>query len=190
MEINYLQNFLCMKSPGNLILIASIVLLAGWSCRPARDQQTVSASGDSPAPVADITLVGALPQLVIYKTHKDYRFLVPVTLNDEKTAIESFPSPTDLFYEGELAIPAELKQEYLLDFRGITPNTAFLKLSYMEYANLARIPSAEELFKLILDKDPFIEIYLCGQRQGKEADIARANTIISTGVLQDCTKWK
>ncbi|MFO7722833.1 MAG: hypothetical protein R6V49_06380, partial [Bacteroidales bacterium] len=100
-------------------------------------------------------VVGALPQLIIYKMKRDYQYMVPVTLNQEKTAIESYPGPGDLYVHGELAIPVELGKGYYLDIKGIGPNTAFLKMSYDQYSKMGDTPTAEELYGLILDKDPF-----------------------------------
>jgi hypothetical protein len=152
------------------------------------DKPEIATIPDNPAAN---TLVNALPPLVIYKTRFDYQMLVPVTLNPEKTAVTDFPAPTDLFYEGELAIPANLEQGYMLDFRGVNRNTAFLRMTYEQYGSFDHIPTAAELFPLVLDPDPFTEIYICGVKQGKQADIIKANELIKAGKLgEDCKNWK
>ncbi|HRZ42579.1 MAG TPA: hypothetical protein P5228_07745 [Bacteroidales bacterium] len=134
-------------------------------------------------------MVGALPPMIIYKTRGDYQFLVPVTLNPEKTAVIMFPAPTDLQYEGRLAIPENLDQGYLLDLRGINQHTAFLHITYEKYSQLENTPDPAELFSMILDKDPFVEIYVCGVREGRDADIAKAQDLIRNGKLGECVRW-
>jgi hypothetical protein len=134
-------------------------------------------------------IVGALPQLIIYRMKHDYQYMVPVTLNQEKTAIESFPGPGDLYYQGELAIPVELSGGYYLDIKGIGPNTAFLKMSYERYSKWTHTPSAEELYGKILDRDPFLEMYACGVRAGKEADRDRAEALVAGG-FSGCDRLK
>jgi hypothetical protein len=134
-------------------------------------------------------IVGALPQLIIYRMKHDYQYMVPVTLNQEKTAIESFPGPGDLYYQGELAIPVELSGGYYLDIKGIGPNTAFLKMSYERYSKWTHTPSAEELYGKILDRDPFLEMYACRVRAGKEADRDRAEALVAGG-FSGCDRLK
>ena len=38
------------------------------------------------------------PQVVVYKTTKDYSQLVPIIMNAEKTKIISYPAPVDVFF--------------------------------------------------------------------------------------------
>ncbi len=166
-----------------------VLLMAGQSCRVSQESPKTQAAEMKDKENQGARLVGALPPMIIYKTKADYRFNVPVTLNPEKTAVIIFPAPTDLNYEGELAVPAILEQDYLLDFRGINQNTAFLSITYEEYSKLEQAPSPRELFEMVLDKDPFTEIYICGVKEGREADIAKALEMIRTGRLGECTRW-
>lgn len=104
------------------------------------------------------------PPVIIYKTTKDYNNNVPVTLNKEKNAIVSYPDPRDLFIKGELSYPVELAQGYLLDQRGIDENVAFLDITYSTYSKSMRVFTVEQLFEMIIDKDPLLEMYHCGYR--------------------------
>src|SRR5271154_7202519 len=97
------------------------------------------------------------PATIIYKTRKDYNHLVPVTLNEDKSKIVSYPSPKDVYYKGALAFPTELKKGYLLDNRGVSKNFAFLSLTYEEYSKLPEVPPLSELYSKIVDKEPFTE---------------------------------
>lgn len=49
----------------------------------------------------------------------------------------------------------------MLDNRGIGQNVAFIKLTYKEYANLKDVPSLNELYNLIMDKDPLTKLCNC-----------------------------
>lgn len=122
--------------------------------------------------------MAALPPCLVYKTRADYASNVPVLLNKQKTAIISYPAPSDLGPEGKTAIPVALEQGYLLDNRGIAPNVAFLKYTYKEYASLKKVPGKEELFKNIIDKYPLIELWDCGTRSTENCDIERLNKLI------------
>jgi len=106
--------------------------------------------------------VNASAPLIIYKTVADYYDKVPVTLNETKDKIVSFPAPSDLLYEGELALPLILNRDYLLDRRGIHVNSAFTSYTYEEYSRMESPPSLEKLFDSIIDKEPFESMYDCG----------------------------
>ncbi|MDD2386690.1 MAG: hypothetical protein PHP52_07885 [Bacteroidales bacterium] len=126
------------------------------------------------------------PTTIIYKTRKDYKQLVPVTLSADKSKIVSYPHPKDIFYNGELAYPTELNNEYLLDNRGINSNVAFLNISYAEYSELDKVPSIDELFEMILDNDPLTEIYNCGNRYTFKNEISDLNRLIENNRLKEC----
>jgi hypothetical protein len=84
---------------------------------------------------------------------------VPVGLSEEKTAITSYPGKKDLKNQE----PIPLSFGFLLDKRGVRPNSAFLKYTYAEFLALETIPPIAELFSDILDADPFTEMYDCGR---------------------------
>ena len=113
--------------------------------------------------------------VLIYKTHKDYSNLVPVTLSDGGTKVISYPAPTDLMANQK---PTKLKKGYLLDNRGISRNTAFISLSYEVYSKLKEAPSLAELNDLIVDRDPFKELYNCGNRNQYKDLVPELNKII------------
>ena len=106
------------------------------------------------------------PPTIIYQTKADYSALVPITLNAEKTKIVAYPGPKDLFnQEGELRFPLALDEGFYLDEIGIGINSAFISLTINQYAHLMQLPSADSLFKLIVDKDPFKKMYDLGNRK-------------------------
>lgn len=102
--------------------------------------------------------------LIVYKTVADFYNMVPVTLNETKDKIVSYPAPTDLFYAGELALPVKLNQGYLLDRRGVHVNTAFTSYTYEAYSRMKSPPSLQELYDNIIEKEPFESMYDCGKR--------------------------
>ena len=61
----------------------------------------------------------------------------------------------------ERSKPTYLKKGYYLDNRGISPNTAFIALTYEEYAQLKTAPSIEQLMKLIVNRNPIKKMYRC-----------------------------
>lgn len=109
------------------------------------------------------------PHAIVYKTKADYSKYVAVNLSDDKSKIASYPAPQDVYTNGKLALPTQLPHCFWLDNRGIGPNSCFIKITYEEYAKLAQAPSPDELYKLIIDKDPFKDMYDLGLR-GKLTD--------------------
>lgn len=135
-------------------------------------------SGQAPTRMHD-----QLP-VIVYKTKGDYARLVPITMSMDKQRIVAYPDPSDLRISGQLPYPVTLREGYLLDRRGINRNTAFLSLTYEAYAELDSVPPLDTLYSLIIDHDPFTEMYHCGnwaQYDHPEKDLNRA---ISRGAIK------
>lgn len=138
----------------------------------------------------------ALPQILdfsgpptfVYKTKADYSQNVPVTLSDDKTAIIAYPSPQDIYINGQLATPTSLSNGYLLDNRGINANVAFLKMTYTEYSKLKEAPLLKIMYSQIIDKDPLTELCNCGNRL-QYANSAAIDNLIK-GQLKKCKRIK
>ncbi len=106
------------------------------------------------------------PSTVIYQMKADYSALVPVVLNTEKTKVVAYPGPKDLFNkEGELRFPLPLDKEFYLDEIGVGLNTAYISLTIDVYSHMLQAPTKDSLFKLIVEKDPFIQMYNLGNRK-------------------------
>ncbi|MFZ4547772.1 MAG: hypothetical protein ACOYN4_10070 [Bacteroidales bacterium] len=135
----------------SLILLFSLLM----SCMSTQKTETANNKPKSNIPG---------PKAIIYQTSKDYSKLVPVMLTEDKKSIESYPDIKDVFYDGKLAHPVELKNGYFLDNRGIGKNVAFISITYEEYSKLPRTPNSIELWNLIIDKDPIKTMYNCGLR--------------------------
>ena len=132
----------------------------------------------------------ALPPCIIYKTKEDYKVNVPVSLSEDKTRITSYPDVLDIKKQAGSVYPQELSGGFLLDNRGIGPDVAFLTITYDAYAKQTKTPSAEDLFQQLLDKDPLLEMYQCGNRYQYDDIIREMNQIINSGKLSDCKKIK
>jgi len=104
------------------------------------------------------------PSTIIYKTKENYYDKIPIMMNDAKTKIISYPSPKDVFYKGQLSYPTKLSSNYLLDNRGVGKNSVFINITYEEYKKRTESFLLEDMIKMILDKNPFSEIYNCGNR--------------------------
>lgn len=157
------------------MLIAVVVLSTITACKT---KQTATSGAAIGAPA------------VVYKTKADYSKYVPVTLSADKASIVAYPSLKDIYYNGKLANPTALKNGYLLDNRGIGANSAFLKMTYEEYAKLNTVPPLTELYNFVVDKDPFTEIYNLGDRTRFKDEVTEINKIITKGGLKKFTKVK
>jgi hypothetical protein len=123
--------------------------------------------------------------VIVYKMRNDYSNKVPVTLSADKKKVASYPAPTDVYYNGKLALPTVLANGYYLDNRGIGANTAFTKYTYEEYSKLSAAPSLDDLYHSIIDKDPFTVIYVVDKTTGR--DIDKINEAIKK---KDFSGWK
>ena len=123
------------------------------------------------------------PPTIVYKMKKDYSHNVPVTLSVDRLTIVNYPAIEDINMNGKFPLPTLLIKGYYLDNRGIGPNVAFTKFSYEEYSKLTTTPSVQELFQAIIDKDPLIEMYNCGNRLLFTNIEAELNQMIESGDL-------
>lgn len=172
-----------------ILAIASIFLFT--MCKATQETQTSETTTMSKIS-KDTELTGGNAQrtapIIIYKTRADYRNFVPVTLNENRSAIVSYPAPSDVYYKGKLAYPTELINGYLLDNRGITAQSAFLNITYEEYSKLENI-SVDFLWQNIKDATPLLELYSCGSRDTLKNGVEQLNRIIEGG-FKGCNKIK
>jgi hypothetical protein len=132
----------------------------------------------------------ASPNVIIYKTKADYSKNVPITLSDDKLTVASYPDPQDIYYNGQLAYPTRLIKGFWLDNRGVGKNTVFIKLTYEQYSKLAKAPAPEDLYAMIIDKDPFTHIYNLGNRYSYKDPVAEINHIIKKHELDKFKRIK
>lgn len=153
-----------MNTPLNRLYSKSIKLLVGLLL-------TTSCGVQKPGPGQ------ASAPVVIYKTRQDYRDLVSVQLSADGRSVSAFPAPSD----ARTQRPVELADGYLLKRM---PGNVFLSLSIEEYAVSNRIYTGEELFDLIIDRQPYLEIYDCSDCSS--GDTASINLLIRQARLNDC----
>ncbi|MBE0655825.1 MAG: hypothetical protein IH594_18640 [Bacteroidales bacterium] len=122
-----------------------------------------------------IVMINEQAPVIVYKTKSDFFNNVPVTLNANKDKIVAYPAPGDLYYRGELSLPVELNNGYLLDRRGLGPNSVFTSYTYEEYSKLEPPPTIQELYESIIDKSPFEQLYNCGEVNDYKDIVAELN---------------
>lgn len=170
--------------------MAAGVLLApaAISCGGQRDVTSVD-TGANPQPVIgvrhDVPVTGqppqnALPKAIVYRTNRDVGDHVAVRLNPERTALVTFPAPSDL---SGSSTPLELADGWLLDRRGtIGENTVFLTYTYEEYAALPSAPSPSQLMSAIISDAKVTEVWQIDLVQWEAlSDTAAVNRIIAAG---------
>ena len=163
-----------------LFLSGSVLLACSKSAVPSGSASNIKSGQNSVAS----------PPCIIYKTKSDHSKNVPVILSDDHSRIVSYPDVKDIYFKGNLAYPTILKDGFLLDNRGIGPNVAFLSITYEQYSKMVTAPSSGELFELIIDKDPLVEMYQCGNRNAYSDIENDLNKLISSGKIATCTKLK
>lgn len=165
-------------------IILSVLLVFGLGCNT--NSKVVQSTDDKPNEF--VANFAAGPPVLVYKTKSDYNNLVPVILSDDKTKILSYPHPGDIKSGNSSPLPDVLNNGYLLDNRGIGKNVAFLKITYEEYAKLEAAPDIQELFKLLLDKDPLTELCNCGLKTAFTDQKLQLNTLINANKIRTSCK--
>lgn len=167
-----------------LTLLASAPLLV--SCHGAKQE---IASTDTAVAASPVVIGGKRPaQAVvaktrIYKTNGDYTNLVPVTLNAARTAVVSFPAPTDLVN----AAPISLSDGFLLDRRGVGVNTAFTSYTYSDYSQMKNPPSPAELLAAVIPGAKVTEIIEMPFAVGAPDAVEKSDSLIAAG-FPGCTR--
>ena len=172
-----------MKTIVIIFLLPCMIFWTSGCSRP------VTSAGSSAA-VEKGSSAAPSPPCIVYKTKADYSKNIPVILSGDKKRIVSYPDVKDVYYQGEFAYPAGLKKGFLLDNRGIGPDVAFLSVTYEEFSKMEKTPSADELYDLIIDKDPLLVMYKCGNRSDYQDIKKELNEIISSGKIETFTKLK
>lgn len=168
-----------MKRIFTFLACISLVFFVLTSCKP---KQQIAAVKGKP--------VLANVPIIIYKTKQDYSQQVPVTMSADKMSIVSYPAPSDVYYGAELAYPVTLKDGYFLDKRGVDQNSAFTKWTYYEYSRLQKTPTQEEIKKMLLETDPFTEMWYCGTRNDFKDLENELNNAIVKGKLSKFKRLK
>jgi hypothetical protein len=163
-----------------LLFSASVILACSNATTPTSSSQDIKSGQNSVAS----------PPCIVYKTKADYSKNIPVILSDDQSRIISYPDVKDIYFKESLAYPSALDNGFLLDNRGIGPNVAFLSITYEQYSKMDKTPSSTELFELIIDKDPLVEMFQCGNRSKYSEIENELNKLISSGNINTCTKLK
>lgn len=130
------------------------------------------------------------PGVIIYQTTSNYNDNVPVILNNTKTEIISYPGIMDIRHADGFPLPTLLDNGFLLDNRGINENVAFLKYTYQEYASLKETPKPDELFNLIIDKNPLKQMYKGNVRSTYQDVVVEMNNKIKNNDFSGLKRLK
>lgn len=161
------------------LIILTMSLITIYSCKSKQEVTTIKGK----------PVLANVP-IIIYKTKLDYSMHVPVTLSTDKKEIVSYPANSDVYYGGDLAYPITLEDGFFLDRRGIDVNSAFTKWTYYEYSRLPKTPTVQEIMNMLLETDPFTEMYHCGYRNNFQDVITELNSAIKAGKLSQYKKLK
>ena len=162
-----------MKRAIAIILpLLAIALFTAGCCHSKKSTQSLNSNS-------------AGPHAIIYQTRNDYSDNVPIILSDDRKSVESYPDVKDVYYQGKLAKPTVLHKGWLLDNRGINKNVAFINLSYEQYSQLKSTPTAEELLKMVIDKNPVTRMYDLGLRSDFQDIETEINQRIDAGNISE-----
>lgn len=125
----------------NLALIFGCVAAVGCGSKKETVKETPEIKFELGAQPVQSQPIQALPKAIVYKMMGDATAEnVPVQVSASGEII-SFPAPSDV--RGQEPLP--MADGYLLDRRGIGPNSRFTKWTYAEYGALKQTPSISEI---------------------------------------------
>ncbi len=145
-----------------LILIGCVAMVSARRPKVSASEQQEAATqvtetivyGTGPA--GNVSRIGSEPpRALIYSMNGNWSQYVPVTLNEEGTALVSYPAPTDITYS---QTPVSVGDGLWLDRRGISNRTAFTRWTYAEYSQLKAVPSQEEIMNNLIPGAEVTEI--------------------------------
>lgn len=173
-----------------LYFLSSAAFVALSSCQTTRqaDDSTPIATTvtiDKPLSVTGWNSTKTFPKAVIYKTNGDFAENVPVVLSADRKTIISFPAPSDI----KNLRPVRLASGFLLDTKGVSPNTAFTRYTYSEYAALPKAPDISRLRNAIIPGAMVTEIVELPYRVG-EATAQECDSLINSGLPGCKTVYK
>ena len=119
-----------------------------------------------------------MPNARIYRTSTDVDALVPVNVNPATGQLVSYPAPTDIT---GASMPVVLKDGWLLDRRGIGPDTRFINYTYSQYHDLTEAPSPAQLLESIVPDARVTEIVELPYKVGT-VTTAMADSLITAGL--------
>lgn len=156
-----------------MIIVAAALTLG--SCHSSKQEVAVTPKANTEATAR------ALPRARIYKTNGNYRANVPITLTANGKGLVSYPAPTDI---RPSMMPIELDGGYLLDTRGIGPNTAFTTYTYEQYSQLPAPPTPKQLMDAIIPDAKITMIREVPSMSIGEAinNVAELNKLINSSV--------
>ena len=131
--------------------------------------------------VQSVSTTTVAPDIIIYKTVRDYSGLAWVYLSSDKTQVISYMDPKDILNQ----LPVKLDNGY---YSGVlNMNTAFVNIKIAAYAKMSHPLTPKQLFSLIVNSSPFSEMYDCGSKTN--LDTTSINTLIDSNKLSSqCTK--
>lgn len=159
------------------------VILAGTMTLSSCHSSSVTPSAQLPPRHVLGGGVAVLPQARIYRTSVDVDALVPVTVDPATGALVSYPAPSDIT---GYSMPVVLSDGWLLDRRGVGPDTRFVNYTYSRYHDLAEAPSPETLLKSIVPDARVTEIVELPYKAGAVTP-EQADSLIKAG-LPRCEK--
>lgn len=128
----------------NLTPVAVAAMMAAAAIGCSAPKHTTTPQPAQAEPIMPVSPGPAmLPKAVIYKTSAPVDSLVPVTVTAGQ--LVSYPAPGDL-----TEAPAPLKDGWLLDRRGVNPDTRFTRWTYSEYRAMKSTPSAAEIMAALV----------------------------------------
>ena len=169
-----------MKIQPILLLAAVCAGTALYGCKPLKDKAIESSNDPKPVEMGYLPGARALPKAVVYKTNVPSTEYVPVNTTADGHTLISYPAPSDVSVKASM--PLQLTDGWLLDRRGIGPNSRFTSYTYAEYSALKDTPAPSALISSINPAITITAMYVLPITPSQAAsDTASCNRLIREG---------
>lgn len=162
-------------------MAAAITAAAAAGCGGSKEVTYAADYSDDPSiielpAIAPLQPAAVMPKARIYRTSAPSDSLVPITISPSGNFVTSYPAPTDL-----TALPVKLAEGWLLDRRGISPQSVFTRYTYADYKALPEAPSTDLLMRSVNPSVSVTEIVELPVAIGS-ATPAMADSLIRAGL--------
>ncbi len=126
------------------------------------------------------------PGPYIAKTKSDYSKYVWIGMSTDKKMITSYPGPTDVNPNREQIV---LHNGYYINSFAWGSNNVPIDVTIVDYAKMNDTLSLKQMEDLILDKNPYVELYDCGENYAAEFSQSRSDPLMRAAVVNKLNEF-
>ncbi len=119
--------------------------------------------------------------VVVYKTKNNYDNNLTIQLSKNGKKVTAYPGKSDAIGQKPIILANGYRLKRMV-------GDTYLSIKIDEYANSDKEFSEKDFLELVIDNNPYLEIYECCECTGKDTSLI--NTLIRENNLGDCDNLK